>query len=256
MRGFFCDDFCQWGSKDCPGDSEPPRPDCEVLTCTSSNSTPSPTPPTPVPPSPPTPTPPPGPTPPPTPGPVPPGPPTPSQTPAWKIPVLVVGGVALAILVPALAYYGVLECKHRYGVYKLRERRQIAENVRLQDRLDAERFRREFNRAVEGYVPIDNRPHPDSIEVYMEEQDEADRVREREEAHREAMEQEAAERYRRFHGHEDEPLIRINVRGGAVRMSRIWSDIKDKAKDKGAKIGETAAHSARTVKAKIQQGRQ
>ncbi len=245
---FFCDDYCQWGSEGCLAHDEPPRPDCEVLTCSPTNSTP-----TPSPPDPPSPTPSPTPTPPgpdPTPSPSPQPDPSPPKWPVWKLPILVVGGIALAILLPVLAYFGIAECKHQYGVYKLREHRRIAENVRLEDRIASQRFSEQFNRAMEGYVPLDNSPHPDSIEVHMEQEEAADREREREreaDAHRRAMEAEAAERYRRFHGHEDEPLIRINVRGGAVRMSRMWSDIKEKS----TKMGQSASESARNLKAKI-----
>ncbi len=243
---FFCDDFCQWGTEKCPGTDEPPRPDCQMLSCTSSNSTPptppSPTPPSPTPPPPtPPPPPPPGPTPPP---PSPPAPPNPTPWPVWKLPVLIVSGLALSILIPGLAFYGFREARERYAAYRLREQRQIAENVRLQDRLEYQRFREQFERATEGYVPLDNSPHPDSIKVHVEQEEAADRARE---AHRRALELEAAQRALRFHGHEEEPLIRINVRGGAVRMSRMWSDIKDKS----SKVSQTASESARNLRAKI-----
>ncbi len=249
---FFCDNYCDWGADHCPGEDEPPRPDCEVLTCTSSNSTP-PTPPPPGPTPPPSPTPPPPPTPP-TPGPMPPPTPTPPKSPAWKLPILIVGGIALSILVPGLAVYGFREAREKYAAYKLRERRNIAEHVRLEDRLDQQRFQEEFNRAMVGYIPLDNSPHPDSIEVHMQQEEEADRLREEEEQERKnrrLMELEAAETYRRMHGHEDEPLIRVNVRGGAVRMSRMLSDLKEK----GSKVGETASASARNLRDKIQNRR-
>ncbi len=227
---------CDWGRPNCTRISEPPSPFCQIASCQPIPSPPGPTPPppgpTPPPPGPTPPTPPP-PTPP---GPAPPTPPSPPISPGKKA-IRVVSVVALCVLISGIFLYVGHKALQRFRRWRAnanrRERRRIVEIIRERDEMELIGFRR----AMQDYQPIPSyreEEDPDSITYHVLQRD-------REAEERERAEQEAEERQR---AEEQEPIVRINVRGATASMTRTWNRVREQDQS----VRQSATQSARIAR--------